>query len=442
MNFRKTRFLPKLEALEDRTVPATYQLVSGSLFISNQTGTLTITSTGGTSVQAQDGAGPKLSFTGVGTVYVTGTNLGQQVTFNDTTTFNGNFFVNTGNGNDSVTLAGGKLLGNVTVMGGLGNDFIQINADGNTVGGNVTYSDNAGNDRIDFSGTVLGSATVTGANTITVAGTGVAAGISGNATFTNLGDGFPVNFKTFNAPAVTFGKDLSVTTGSAADTVTFGAAGGTTVSGNATFNLGEGLNSLTVGTNADVFNGNFSYSAGTGNDTVTVNAKAAFNGNFTTSLGDGNNTYNTSTGFSVAGNATLNAGNGSNGFLGFGNVAGNMNINFGNGNNNFTINRNVSGDVNITLGNGNNGVVFSSGTSSVGGTIHIRTGNGNNDIQLNRSQTYVLDIQLGNGDDTVESVAENPVFTGLIDGGGRITANVFNQGGATLSPNLVIKNFP
>ena len=438
---RRGLLRPNLEVLEDRTVPATYRLVAGTLFISNQTGILTLTATGGTSVTAQDGAGPLLTFTGIGNINITGTNLANQVKFDTTTTFNGNFFFNGGNGNDSVTIAGGKMLGNVTFQGGLGDDFAQFNADGNTIGGNALFVDQAGNDKLDISGTVLGSVTANGANLITVGGTGAAAGIGGNATFTNTGDGFAVSFKTINAPAVNFGKDLTVTTGSGADSVTFGTAGTATVGGRATFNLGEGANTFTTVATAS-FNGNFSLSGGAAVDTVTIDATSVFNGNFTTNLGDGDNVYNTNTAFTVAGNATLNAGNGVNGMLGFGNVAGDLSINFGSGANNFTINRTVGGNANINLGNGNNVTVFAAGTSSVGGTVHYRSGNGNNLLQFNQTQTYLLDVVFGNGDDTLASVAGTPTFTGLIDGGGRVTANTFTQGGAILSPNLTIKNFP
>jgi hypothetical protein len=48
-------FRPRIEALEDRAVPATINLVAGQLFISNPTAALTVTSLGAGQVKVQDG---------------------------------------------------------------------------------------------------------------------------------------------------------------------------------------------------------------------------------------------------------------------------------------------------------------------------------------------------------------------------------------------------
>jgi hypothetical protein len=433
----KTRFLPRIEALEDRTVPATYRLISGTLFVTNQTGDLTITGVTGTSVQVQDGAGPLLTFTGIGNVNVTGTNLANKITFNTTAQFNGNFFVNGGNGNDTVEVSGGKLLGNITAMGGLGNDSFTFNQAGNTIGGNVGYSDTAGNDTLNFNGSILGSTTATGGNTINIGG-GAAFNLAGNATFTNTGDGFPVVATVDGGGTGTFGKSLSFTTGSGADTVTFAAAD--TVGGTTNINLGHGANAFAA--TDTVFNGSFSFTGGVGIDDVALNGVVKFNGNATVNTGDGDNTYALTSAFEAAGSFNLTAGNGNNAIGDFGGaVAGDLNVTLGNGTNSFNLTGSTGGNLNFQLGNGDN-TLSDDATATIAGKLRIRSGNGNNSYTANGVGTYNLDVVFGSGDDTFTYAGAGAVLNGLLDGGGRVTANSFVQGAATLSPTLVIANFP
>jgi hypothetical protein len=442
-----------LEILEDRTVPATYRLLSGILLISNQTGALTITSTSGTAVQVQDGAGPVVKFNGVGSVYVTGTNLANAITFDDNTPFNGNLFVNAGNGNDTVTLTGVALLGNVTVLGGLGNDNVALNDSGSTIGGNVLLADSKGNDTLTLNGAVLGSTTVSGVNEIDI-GVEAAFFLAGNVSIVNF-DGFgttvTVDGSVDGVDAGAFGKNFSVTSGPTADLVQFFSA--SVVGGNATFNLGEGANTLFArsgneGGNGAQFNENLTFTGGSGVDTFDTDSPIAVGGNLTLNLGDGNNVTFFGQPFTVAGNMYVNAGNGDNDmnsgeeFFG-GQIAGNLSFRLGNGNNRVTLGEGatVGGDVNYTLGNGNNTLADSAGTF-IGGTLRLRAGNGNNSYTANRAALYVLDMHFGNGDDSFTYGGGGATLTGLLDGGGRLTANSFTQGAAVLAPTLTLMNFP
>ena len=71
----------------------------------------------------------------------------------------------------------------------------------------------------------------------------------------------------------------------------------------------------------------------------------------------------------------------------------------------------------------------------------VTTDNGNYTLSLEGAQTYVADVVFGSGDDTFTLNNAAAVLTGLVDGGGRITANTFTQTAGTLSPTLVLANF-
>ena len=56
----KAAFRPVLEGLEQRWVPATIKVIAGNLYVSNQVGTLTVSTTGTAGqVTVNDHAGPR-----------------------------------------------------------------------------------------------------------------------------------------------------------------------------------------------------------------------------------------------------------------------------------------------------------------------------------------------------------------------------------------------
>src|SRR5687767_7830824 len=119
LRIRPTR--PNLEYLERRLAPATVRLASGNLYVSHQVGALTITAQGGGKFTVADGA-KAVTVGGVaGLIQVTGTNVGNKITFDaNGKAFPGNLLISGGNGADEVVVegggAGGKIGGNVTVL--------------------------------------------------------------------------------------------------------------------------------------------------------------------------------------------------------------------------------------------------------------------------------------------------------------------------------------
>ena len=101
----------------------------------------------------------------------------------------------------------------------------------------------------------------------------------------------------------------------------------------------------------------------------------------------------------------------------------------------------INGNVQLNFGNGNNVVTFDDG-GSVGGTISMTTGNGNNHLTLAGAQTYQVNVTFGNGDDTFTLNNAAAVLNGRVDGGGHITANVFEVLAGTIGSNFTLINFP
>src|SRR4051812_7324249 len=104
-------FRPRLEALEQRWVPATIRVVGGVLLVSDQTGPLTITPSANAAgvVTVSDGGKGGVTVSGVGRlIAITGTSRADSITFNGGTGgFKGDVLIRSGNGDDTVTVSGG-----------------------------------------------------------------------------------------------------------------------------------------------------------------------------------------------------------------------------------------------------------------------------------------------------------------------------------------------
>jgi hypothetical protein len=493
---RRLRVRPTLELLEDRAVPATVRFVSGTLLISNPS--LTGTSTSLTVVQdpttankftVKDGAMPNGTYSGVGNINITGSNFRDLVTVDlNGKTYTGNLLVNTGNGDDTIAVTGGAaagagIAGNVTLLPGLGNDSVSLNTVAGkalTIGGNVNVTDTSGLNTFQLGNAgavtnVGGDVTITGfadrgATPAVQIGGGKFDTIGGRLSVqsVNTSNNVTVDLGKIVVPSgpagfaqgVQIGRGLTVQTGAGNDTVTIvgalasdNAAGGvktpgvgTIINGDTYINLGEGNNYFdTLGTRTPLaqiggqettFNGNVTYVAGSGSDSIELagfgrgtGVGTEVNGNLTVNLGDGNNNF---------GDMALGGGN--NGGLDFveTSVSGNLSLTAGNGNNVMDFfGVRVGGSEAFHFGNGNNG------TAAVpllirrpgGGTMTFTTGNGNNYLQIatpNINEAPVLfnlNVRFGNGDDTFQvggaAGDRGGSITGSVDGGGRLTANVF-----------------
>jgi hypothetical protein len=432
-------FAPQLEALEDRWIPATIRLVGGSVFISNQVGTLTITPQTGTSVQISDGATVKV--VAGSNVFVTGTNLANTVEVDlATSSYNGNMSFAMGNGDDVVNINGANaILGNVMVQSGLGNDSINLGQDGaSNFGGNISLIDQRGNDDVNFStggGTskFLGSISTIGFNFVNFFDSTV-----GGRVTSSVGQDTALTFFSWLGGPVNFNAGINITGGAGNDDIELDDA---IIAGNANVNVGTGDNLLFFAPTQT--NGNFTWTSGGGDDVIIFNpAGSTIGGNATFDLGDGDNSLVAfDANVTIDGNLIVRAGNGNNdiggGFAGI--VAGDVTFNLGSGDNTLDFAAgSIGGSLNLFLGNGNNEVNVIDTVLS--GTLRVRTGNGNNSVAvIPAAASFVnADIRFGNGNDTF-TLNANVTLSGLVNGGNG--ADTFVQGGATLTPMLVLASF-
>ncbi len=221
------------------------------------------------------------TYAAIGNIDILGSNAKDNIKVNlNGKSYSGNLFVNSGNGNDSVSLLGGGVLaGNITVQTGLGNDTVSAFTNANTtVGGNLQILNTVGTD-VDLIGTGAdtfgGNVTVTGASAIIMLTDTVGGSLTLNSQSVAGGVGILLD--------PTVGKDFTLNGGTGADTILMAG----TVGGNAAINLGNQNNLL------DAFpttiSGNLTVQSGAGNDTVAISAANTVQGSAQFNLGDGNN---------------------------------------------------------------------------------------------------------------------------------------------------------
>jgi hypothetical protein len=429
------------DQLEDRCVPATVHLVGGQLLISNPVVTsgassLTITQSATTSntFTVKDGSTNAGTYAGVAAILYSGTGAADAVTLDlNGRAYTGSFLANTGTGNDTVTIlsgtgTGGAILGSVTALTGAGDDVVNLNSTGSQAvrfGAAIQATDGLGANTLSFGNasapTTANGLSITGYNRVAL-GAGQA-DVLGAVTVQDNVQSLAVNFRA--ADGITINQSLNVTTGAGADTVSLGAI---TVNGPTQLNGGDGTDTITVGSIAFLaptafLNGNVNITEGSGNATVLLSTALSVGGNLSIRYGDGNV------------NLIVNSLPGPQ-------IAGDVSITAGNGNGNFSFSGSVAGNLTMHLGNGTNQVFF---TSAPGGVLTYTSGNGGDTVTvfgLDPTQVWKVNMMFGSNDDELDLVLGG-FITGSVDGGGRVTGNVFSQdpGWTILSP-WTLSNFP
>jgi hypothetical protein len=456
---RNKRTFLELEKLEDRWVPANVQFVSGYLIISPSPGEaalkLTLKQTAANTFSVTDQGKSLGTFGPVGNLLITGGNGADSVTIDvNGKGYTGNIFANTGNGNDTIDVTNtsgtaGSVGGNITLLPGLGDDSVSISSASAGVlhiGGTVQNIDMAGNDSFTFgngsaSTTVGGDLSILGTNNIQI-DQGSNDLVGGNINVNQAAHGghlFLEQGLVSGTESITIGRNFNISSNQLSADVFLR---GMSLGGNLNVQLGNGVgpdvafgqlgNFLGLSSSPStvtVINGNFNYTSGSGNDSLDLGS-GVINGNVGITVGDGNvnislETFTTPT--IIGGNLTINAGNGND-------LIGPL---AGDGGNQALINGNVF----INLGNGTDTTSFAAG-GSVGGMIFYHSGNGNDSVMLAGAQTYNVFVLFGNGDDTFTLNNAAAVLTGLVDGGGHITANVFNPVAGTIGSPFTQLNFP
>jgi hypothetical protein len=439
-----------LESLEDRTVPATLRLLSGSLYISNPS-----TTGGSTNITLQAVAnnkfdvfdnGTKVATVSVGgNIFYTGTNLNDTLTVNlQGNTFTGNLQATMSNGDDTVDIfsTGGALLGTTNVQTGLGNDTVNLNRNGAamTFGGGIQVTDQAGLDTVNLgnAGAVTkfqSSVQLTGVNTVS-AGAGQADTVGGELTITALTTDVTALNATF-ADNFTVNGRTTVRGGNAADTVNVGL---NTFNGIAQFLLGNGADQLNFNSAGLTFNSNLDVDMGEGANSVVMSNAFTVGGSMTLRSGSGDFSVDDFNG-TINGNLLAEFGDGAVAFdtAATALIAGNFTYRAGNGTSNFNLENTVAGDLAMFLGNGEGSLTTISGTAAINGRFIYRAGNGGTTVVLaSTAATYNLDMIFGSGDDTLVYGAGTFV-TGRVDGGGG--TNTLIDGGVTFLPPYTQSNF-
>ncbi len=208
------------------------------------------------------------------------------------------------------------------------------------------------------------------------------------------------------------------------DSVIIGEIGGptATVFGSVIAAFGNGSGDFHVNSGSTV-RGSVSLTGGLGDDEVTLDGTVF--GSVQMNLRSGDNMVEFNPAAIVFGNLSISADNGNNDLSNFaGTVFGNLTFHFGNGNDTVTI------------------------ANAPGGRLIWTSGNGNDSLTLapiSDNQFWNVCVRFGNGDDTfnLAGIGMNETVSGLVDGGGSISGNVFNQNANwTLAPTFILSNFP
>jgi hypothetical protein len=432
-----------LERLETRACPSlTLSLFSGTLNVTGvPNGTLALTETGTSTFKVTDGTATLATFAGVSNISVRLSHrpfdLNVQL---NAAGLGGNLYMDLGTGwtvgpSGTVHVSGGRIGGSLTILRGNGNETYDLG-----------INSAAAPDPLRVGGSVSINAITSG---------GVAFGSPRDSLFLEQGSSIGLDLNTTNVDSVllaptdgvlansSVGRNVSISNTLEHTTTEAFLLG--TVGQDATVNgpntgifviVGNGPGTGTTGRNLSIgtlggdsvvalsagslVGGTANITTGGGNDFIELTGQV--NGNATVSSGDGNDTIQVDATAAVFGTLHLNGGNGAN---------------------TLTVNGSVSGDLVFNQGNGDNSATI---TQAPGGVLRWTSGNGNDTLNLTPAtagQLWNVNIQFGSGDDTLNLNAPGGTLTGRADGGGRITANAFNQDPSwTLTPTFTLSNFP
>jgi len=282
------------EALESRVMPSAIAAASGStLNVSSDadgSDLLVENVTGGVKVTAQ----------GTSTLTVGGTPVAS-FTFNGVTSVNfklgegddsialaaglnlKNVSVNLGDGTNVFTATSANITGKLSVTGGTGLDQVTLDS---VVGKSASVSLGLGNDEISLLGASFSSTvsltTGAGADTVTVDQNGI-------STHATLGNNLTINTGEDNDSVTVHNattKKISIDTGDDDDTIDLANL---TANGAISVQARAGADILNVATVNETVNGTNTFNLGTGADTVTLSDTNVFTGNVSIDLGTGIN---------------------------------------------------------------------------------------------------------------------------------------------------------
>lgn len=432
-----------VQRLETRAVPASVAFTGGNLRILGTTGvdTILVSETAGN-------VSVKVGTTSFGTYRVTGNiaidsgNGNDAVTVTVNTGLQGRLDIAAGFGNDNVQLLGtgaSGIQGATAINLGLGNDQATV---GNQLRlSNLTVTGDLGTDRLNFdSGIIAGNLITNGVNDVQV---GTFGGFPGGPA--TVGGSVIDNASTEGVPS-----SFYLVGGSSIGVLTYlGSSGGSDVQ------IGEGVPSRPGFTDGQgSFGGSIRGAASIlgGNGS---NRFAIYGGDILGSVhvqgGNFNDLFEVRDFAGIAGSLTMNVGNGNNTFIaepGALFVAGNYAVSGGNGNDILTSSFNrgipilgyapeVAGSFSVNLGNGDNTFDFG---GTVGGKLSYTGGGGGDRVDLRSGPISRVDIHLGAGDDFLRLHAGFATNSGVFDFG--YGDDTYDDAGIVFGNNMTILNLP
>lgn len=378
---KSTARLQTIESLEQRWVPATVTGAAGMLFVRDPVGPLAVIYQSGGVATVIDSA-RTVAVGGVSRgIFITGSNTSEVITYIGAAPLGGNLLINALNGDDIVRLQG-SIGGNVTLLGGFGNDTYIVTAN-LQIGGYLTLADTSGFNDLIFTGSmsVGGYFSGYGLNDVALGGNQVTIGRSMTLSALAVGAGPPLLIS--QAPSSILYVEEQLTLRGFAGNETIGLAGLIVVGGNTTVDLGGGNNAFAlVSTRGSYLGGLFQYNGIAGSDVVTLGMN-----------------------LEVAGSASVNLGSGPNRFALTGSIDGDLRLTGGNFANTLRIGM-VSGQISINLGNGINQTYL---TTPPDGQVFYRGGNGTELLSLSDG-TYYLYATFGSGTNTLSLNAETLLY--------------------------------
>jgi hypothetical protein len=333
---------------------------------------------------------------------LTGDNLGDTITAKVTATNTVNIKFKSGAG-PTINYGTYTVGGTLTLNGGNGADTILLDLNGHIFGGNAKLNAGLGNNTVNVDsvaaadGQLQGNLSITsgsGADSVTIGATNAVSlgGVNDTINTGGGGDTVHVSHASILSGNVTFLN---------ANTITFGDGTNVAQAGNLTIKnaaLGGQASSFTLAANS-VVNHSFAFTGGNGMDTVDI--EGALDGSAQITTGNSTNSLTIGPAATVNSGLTYTGGSGADtvsidaGAV----ISGNLTLNLGDGNNtgNFNTAFTVNGSMTVNGGSGDDNMGTFSGT--VNGDLAFNLGTGNNTVDYEGSAVVNLNYS-GNANDT------------------------------------------
>jgi hypothetical protein len=434
-----------LEHLEDRLAPSlAVQSLGGTLFVSGlPTGNVLLTEAAPNAFRVMDGTANLGTYANVSNVSLSLTNhQGKSVTVNlNGNALAGDLFINEGLGAttsaviSATDVAGGRIGGSLTVVGGSGKEAVSPGFLPGAFGPTASTLSVGGNIIANLRSNLT-------PNVFNVFNTGIV--LSGPPPTVTVGGSIRTTLVDVVGigPHTTVGRDVTLAAASVETDGTLTLAGAVRGSVRAAFGTNPFGNTLDL-TPTGAIGGGLQASMGDGPNLVTLEAGSTVGANAAVSSGSGSDTF--AVAGQVFGSASFNGGEGDDSITlaATAGVAGSLTLTEGSGDDSISSSAAVSGALHVTLGNGTDTVTLA---NAPGGVLNWSSGSGNDSVTLGAAgangQTWDVNMRFGAGNDTLTLAGGVPAtpdsLTGFLDLGGPPGGNTFDPTGSLASGGWVV----